>query len=135
MAEQGLDPLILAGPSEGHLLAGLREFERFDHLPLPEMMSLLRGAEVFVGNDSGPAHVAAAFGVPCVVIFGSSNSRVWHPWKTRYEVVETAWECKPCPGDRCYAFDEPRCILTVEVERVKRAVQAVLVARPAVRHA
>jgi ADP-heptose:LPS heptosyltransferase len=134
-ADQGLEPVVLAGPGEGHLLAGLRDFECFDHLPLPEMMSLIRGAELFVGNDSGPAHVAAAFGVPCVVLFGSSNSQVWHPWGTRYEVVETAWECKPCPGDRCYAFDEPRCILSVEADQVKRAVQAVLAARPAVRHA
>jgi ADP-heptose:LPS heptosyltransferase len=131
---QGLEPLLVAGPGQGDLLAKGKEFECLDNLPLGEMLSLLRGAELFVGNDSGPAHVAAAFGVPCVVIFGSSNSQVWHPWRTACQVVETAWDCKPCPGDRCYAFDEPRCILSVEPDAVKRAVQKVLAAPSAVRH-
>jgi ADP-heptose:LPS heptosyltransferase len=115
---QGLEPVILRGPAD---------------CSLAEMMSLLAGAELFVGNDSGPAHVAAAFGVPVVVIFGSSDSRVWGPWRTPHRVVETAWDCKPCPGDRCYAFDRPRCILSVETEEVQRAVTSLLGARAAVR--
>ena len=116
---QDLEPVILAGPGE---------------LSLGEMMTLIRGAEVFVGNDSGPAHVAAAFGVPCVVIFGSSNSRVWSPWRTRCQVVETAWDCKPCPGDRCYAFERPHCILSVETEAVRQAVRGVLAGQPSFQH-
>ncbi|MBI3696189.1 MAG: glycosyltransferase family 9 protein [Acidobacteria bacterium] len=110
--EQGLEPLLLAGPGEDGLLAGMKEFTTFDNLSLGEMMALLKGAELFVGNDSGPAHVAAAFGVPCVAIFGSSDSRVWYPWKTRRQVVESAGG-----------------IQAVEVEAVRQAVLAVLPAR------
>ena len=131
---QGLEPIVIAGPGQGELLSGMKEFTTFDNLSLGEMMALVKGAELFVGNDSGPAHVAAAFGVPCVVIFGSSNSKVWHPWKTRHEIVETAWDCKPCPGDRCYAFDRPHCILSVEIEAVRQAVLNVLAVRPALQH-
>jgi heptosyltransferase-3 len=121
----GLEPILTAGPGQGDLLAGVEGLETSANLSVGGLMSLIKGARLFVGNDSGPAHVAAAFGVPCVVIFGSSNSSVWRPWKTRCEVVETAWTCKPCPGDRCYAFDEPRCILSVELEVVQKAVLAV----------
>jgi heptosyltransferase-3 len=128
---QDLEPILLAGPGQGQLLDGVKEFPAFDNLSLGEMMALLKGAELFVGNDSGPAHAAAAFGVPCVLIFGSSNSQVWHPWRTRYAVVETAWDCKPCPGDRCYAFDQPHCILSVEVEAVRQAVLSLLKTRSA----
>ena len=128
---QGLEPVILTGPGQGALPAAMKEFDAFDNLSLGEMMALLKGAQLFVGNDSGPAHVAAGFGVPCVVIFGSSNSLVWHPWRTRYQLVETDWPCKPCPGDRCYAFDEPRCILSVEIEAVRQAVTSVLARQPA----
>ena len=124
--ECGLEPVLLTGPGQGHLLGGMKEFDTYENPPLGEMMSLVSGARLFLGNDSGPAHVAAAFGVPCVVIFGSSNSRVWRPWRTRHEVVETAWDCKPCPGDRCYAFDRPHCILSVEVAAVERAVRSLL---------
>ena len=128
----GLEPVFVAGPDEADLAAGLAGFQVRQGLPLPDLMSLLAGAQLFVGNDSGPAHIAAAFEVPCVTIFGSSNSKIWHPWKTRHRVVETAWDCKPCPGDRCYAFDEPRCILSVTPEAVEQAVDELLAER---RHA
>jgi ADP-heptose:LPS heptosyltransferase len=49
-------------------------------LPLAETLSLLERAALFVGNDSGPAHVAAAFARPAVVIFGPSNVDLWRPW-------------------------------------------------------
>ena len=126
----GLESIMIAGPGEGSVLAELGDFTCLDGLSIDDLKSLLAGAELFVGNDSGPAHVAAAFGVPCVVIFGSSDSGVWGPWKTRRVIVETPWDCKPCPGDRCYAFDEPRCILSVEVASVEAAIAKLLAGAP-----
>jgi ADP-heptose:LPS heptosyltransferase len=121
-----LKPVIIAGPGQEHLLQLYPEYERLTQLPIDAMKTLISGASLFVGNDSGPAHVAAAFGVPSVVIFGSSNSAVWGPWGGKGEVVETPWQCKPCPGDRCYAFDKPRCILSVTPDAVEAAVERVL---------
>lgn len=118
----GLEPVVIAGPGQSEVL---REFDGFtcvDRTSIADLKTLLSGSDLFVGNDSGPAHIAAAFGVPSVVIFGSSNSAVWGPWRTKHAVVETAWECKPCPGDRCYAYDEPRCILSVETAAVASAI-------------
>lgn len=71
----GRDPLLAAeaaGPG-GVAMAGL---------PLAETMSVVERAALFVGNDSGPAHVAAAFARPMVVVFGPSNERLWRPWST-----------------------------------------------------
>jgi len=126
----GLEPIFVAGPGEADLSAKVSGFGVRHGLPLADLMSLLAGARLFVGNDSGPAHIAAAFDVPCVTIFGSSNSKIWHPWKTQHRVVETAWDCKPCPGDRCYAFDEPRCILSVTPAAVTQAVDELLAECP-----
>ena len=122
----GLEAVFVAGSGDTVPEDRLSGFEIRAGLSLAALKSLLAGAELFVGNDSGPAHVAAAFGVPCVVICGSSDSAVWHPWKTAHRVVETDWDCKPCPGDRCYAFDEPRCILSVEPGAVLLAVADLL---------
>ena len=58
--------------------------------PLDEIKSLLSGATLFLGNDSGPAHMAAAFGLPMVVIFGDSDPAIWHPWRTESVVVQSA---------------------------------------------
>lgn len=54
---------------------------------LHKVKTLLAKASLFVGNDSGPAHIAAAFGVPSVVLFGPSNPAIWGPWQTESEVV------------------------------------------------
>ncbi len=55
---------------------------------LNETKRLLAGASLFVGNDSGPAHMAAAFGLPVVVLFGPSNEVVWAPWRTEARVLK-----------------------------------------------
>jgi heptosyltransferase III len=83
-----LDPVFIAGPGED--LALFREYRMVAGAPLGEIKSLLRGAAMFLGNDSGPAHMAAAFGVPVVVVFGSSDAAIWHPWRTASEVVQGA---------------------------------------------
>jgi ADP-heptose:LPS heptosyltransferase len=55
---------------------------------LTQTKQLLSGASLFIGNDSGPAHMAAAFGVPSVVLFGPSDEVVWAPWKTDSQVLK-----------------------------------------------
>ena len=67
----------------------------------------------FVGNDSGPMHLAAALQRPVLAIFGSSNLTAWRPWGTDYEVARADLPCIPCPGYRCYEYDQPRCIRSI----------------------
>lgn len=62
-------------------------FQTVSGAPLREVKSLIAQAAAFVGNDSGPAHIAAAFGIPSVVLFGPSDSIVWGPWRTEAEVI------------------------------------------------
>jgi ADP-heptose:LPS heptosyltransferase len=81
----GLEPVFIGAPGDD--LAAFREYRAVQGAPLAEVKSLLAGATLFAGNDSGPAHMAAAFGVPAVVIFGSSDPGIWHPWQSPAEVV------------------------------------------------
>lgn len=96
-------------------------------LSLPEITALLSRARLFVGNDSGIAHMAAAVETPAVVIFGSSNRAHWRPWaQSAAEVVFEEMECQPCHGYFCEKFDQPECIKRVPVERVTAAIDRVL---------
>ena len=96
-------------------------------LSLPEVSALAAGARLFVGNDSGIAHIAAAVEAPAVVIFGSSNVAHWRPWAlSQAEVVLEEMECQPCHGYFCEKFEQPECILRVPVERVTAAIDRVL---------
>jgi len=55
-----------------------------------ELACLLSRADFFVGNDSGPAHLAAAQGIPIVLISSATNQiEFWHPWSNRLIVVES----------------------------------------------
>jgi ADP-heptose:LPS heptosyltransferase len=65
----------------GQDLARFREFRTLAGESLTQIKRLLKRAALFVGNDSGPAHMAAALGAPTVVIFGRSDPGIWGPWK------------------------------------------------------
>jgi ADP-heptose:LPS heptosyltransferase len=58
-----------------------------DSLDLRELIALISRAQIFVGNDSGPTHIAAALERPTVVVFGASNAEHWSPWKTPYRLI------------------------------------------------
>jgi ADP-heptose:LPS heptosyltransferase len=83
----GADVVFIGGPSDD--LSAFRDFRTLAGVPLSEIKSLLASASIFIGNDSGPAHMAAAFGVPCVVIFGDSDPAIWGPWRTPAEVISS----------------------------------------------
>jgi ADP-heptose:LPS heptosyltransferase len=82
---QGLQPVILAGPADD--ATGFAAFEVLRNARLTDVKNLMAGAALFIGNDSGPAHIAAAFGVPVVVLFGPSNPVTWAPWRTEARVL------------------------------------------------
>jgi ADP-heptose:LPS heptosyltransferase len=84
--EDSGSPVVFIGGAADDLSA-FRAFRSVQGAPLGEIKSLLAGASLFVGNDSGPAHMAAAFGVPSVVLFGSSDPAIWGPWRTHAEVL------------------------------------------------
>jgi len=84
----GIEPVFIAGPGES-----LEEFGRHRTVvgaSLENTKALLAGASLFIGNDSGPAHMAAAFGLPTVVLFGSSDVEIWRPWRTESAVLTHA---------------------------------------------
>jgi ADP-heptose:LPS heptosyltransferase len=81
----GLEPVFLAGPGDD--TAPFEPFRVWKNEPLARVKTLMSGAALFIGNDSGPAHIAAAFGVPVVVLFGSSEPTTWAPWRTESQVL------------------------------------------------
>lgn len=82
-----LEPVFIAGPGDN--LDTFSDYRCVSGAPLSEIKSLLANASLFIGNDSGPAHMAAAFGVPSVVLFGPSDHEVWAPWKTTAAVLKS----------------------------------------------
>ncbi|MGI8467575.1 MAG: glycosyltransferase family 9 protein [Pyrinomonadaceae bacterium] len=132
LSEKGLQTVAVATKSERKVLDNLRKLSRapvavFDNLTLPEITALASKSKIFIGNDSGIAHIAAAVETPSVVIFGSSNINHWRPWtNARHEIVYEKLSCQPCAGYFCKEFDAPKCILNVKVESVIKAIEKVI---------
>jgi predicted lipopolysaccharide heptosyltransferase III len=132
LAARGFAVAVITGPSEAAVAGVLKRSTSapvvtFTDLSLPEVTALIARARLFVGNDSGIAHIAAAVGSASVVIFGSSNIAHWRPWaQAPAEVVVEEMECQPCHGYFCEKFEQPECIKRVPVERVVAAVERVL---------
>ena len=96
-------------------------------LSIGELMAVIADAKVFVGNDSGPAHIAAAVKTPLVVLFGPASSVRWRPWAdNRAELVQNSFACNPCAMYTCTEFAEPECIRSITVGQVMKAVDNVL---------
>jgi heptosyltransferase III len=93
-----LDPIFIGGPGED--LRAFSAYRCVSGLALEEVKSLIGGASLFVGNDSGPAHMAAAFGLPVVVLFGPSDPVIWAPWRTLSEAILADGELADVPVSR-----------------------------------
>lgn len=132
LAERGFSVIVITSPTEARIAEELKQDSSspaitLTNLALPEVTALMSRTRLFVGNDSGIAHIAAAVGAPSVVIFGSSNTAHWRPWaKAPAEVVLEEMECQPCHGYFCEKFEQPECIKRVPVERVVGAIERVL---------
>lgn len=87
LKETGMEPVFIGGAEDD--LGPFRAYRTLAGAPLAEIKALLGGAALFVGNDSGPAHMAAALGVPSVVVFGRADPAIWGPWRTVSKVIRS----------------------------------------------
>lgn len=83
------------------------------------LMALIKRCNFFVTNDSGPMHVAAAFGVPLVAVFGSTDHRTTSPWSEQTLIVREDVECAPCLKRECPI--DHRCMERVTADAVVAA--------------
>lgn len=92
---------------------------------LASAMALIAGARGVVSNDSGLMHVAAAFGVPQVAVFGSSSPLHTPPLSARARVIwlknELRLDCAPC-FERTCRYGHTRCLYEIAPERVESAL-------------
>lgn len=95
-----------------------------------ELGAILARCDLFVGNDSGPTHLAVAVGTPVVAIFGPTDERVYGPYSPDSVAVASVMPCRPCFKDGSMpSCRSMQCIAAVTVEQVWRAVEDRLAVR------
>jgi len=91
---------------------------------LGEAMAMIRRCRLFVSNDSGLMHIAAALNVPTVAVFGSTDPAATGPRGRNARVVRRVVECSPCLRPECPT--DFRCMLAVEPEDVWKEMNALM---------
>lgn len=131
-ARHGLKVALVGGPDErelsqtvadgcgGTVLAG--------RLPLAALPALMSRAGLFVGNESGPMHIAAAVGVPVVGLFGLTDPAVWGPVSERAAAIRPPMPCACVRPGVCVSDDTNKawCVTRIGEAEVARAIDRVL---------
>jgi heptosyltransferase-2 len=101
--------VVLGGPDETEKAERLLELVGYNgrvhnlagRTTIHETAAVIEQCDLFLGNDSGPMHVAAAVGTPVVAIFGPSNAQAWGPYTpsgeaSKHTIVARDLPCMPC---------------------------------------
>ena len=132
-----LDRLALQFPDHGMILVGAgddaevsssastawegRRVNLCGVLKPRETAAALRGAELFLGPDSGPMHFAAAAGVPCAIAFASRTMPgIWYPIGSGHQIVYHALPCSNCDLTVCIE-NQRRCLTSITIEEMLEA--------------
>jgi ADP-heptose:LPS heptosyltransferase len=113
--------IALLGPVEAErggfdLLA--RECLTVGDLSLSQVAALLARSDVYLGNDSGISHLAAAVGVPSVVLFGPGNPRQWAPRGAKITVISREIACSPCTMPTMKGCTHRACLTELDARNV-----------------
>lgn len=90
---------------------------------IEELCSSIAGCSLFITNDSGPMHVAAAYQVPTIAIFGPTKYKETSPWNnTKSTIVRHDMECSPCMKREC-PLNHHECMTSITAIEVIQAVK------------
>jgi heptosyltransferase-2 len=119
--------VIFGGPDETAIAASIAQHLAGECLNLArkttvrDLMALIKRCNFFITNDSGPMHIAAAFGVPLVAIFGPTDHTGTAPYSDRAVVVRQDAECAPCKLRECPT--DHRCMTAVTADDAIQAAR------------
>ncbi len=129
----GAKGIIFGGASEKDLgdqvlkhTTGKNIFNLAGETSLSEAVALIGLCGLFITNDSGLMHIAAALDIPLVAIFGPTDYRATSPWSNKYKLVrKTDISCSPCMKREC-PLDHHQCMEAITAREVFDAVKRLI---------
>ena len=121
---------LLAGPGEDHLIRQIEQTApsidfQSTQLSLMEMAAVLKRCDLFLGNDTAPAHLAAAVGTRTIALFGPTFPLLWRPYSERATVIFSDPACCGCTQIAC-PYEGYPCMAAISVDEVWEKVVSLL---------
>ncbi len=129
LAAKEYQVVFIGGPGEldrAHEIISLLQNQAYNlagGLSLGELMAFFEMSSLFLGNDSGPMHLAAAMGTPVIALFGYGDENRWGPRCEQSVVLRGQERCEECIKKAC---QDPVCISTLSPAAVKAAIKRLL---------
>lgn len=124
---RGAACVVVAGPREQELTrrvcAATPDAVPAGALSIRDMMGVVGACDLFIGNNSGPLHIAGALGVPTVSVMGPSDPLRFSPRGLADRVLRRELPCSPCQRARCWHHT---CLRSIEAEEVCEQAEAAL---------
>lgn len=130
ISESGVTALIFGSPSEIPLAEQIQAYMKeravllAGRTDLQSLEALIASVDLFITNDSGPMHLAAALDVPQIALFGSTDDVATGPFSQRARVIHKHVECSPCLRRTCPI--DLRCFTRISVDEVAAAAREML---------
>jgi heptosyltransferase II len=128
--EYGFNVMLTGGPGEAEIGADIARAMQAQVLNLVgrttvrELMAVLARCRLVITNDSGPMHIAAAFRVPIVAVFGPTDHTTTSPLGQDCRIVRTPVDCAPCMLRECPI--DHRCMTRVTADDVLAAARELM---------
>ncbi len=129
--EMGMKIVKVGTESEKNYLDSIKGGEGGDinlagKIDVRELICVLKGATVVIGNDSGPVHISSALETPTVSIFGSTSPDWTAPRGKRSEVLSSEMGCSPCFKRKCPLYSHAKCFDDITIQEVYEVIHEVL---------
>ena len=127
--------MLLIGPADEEVaeeyfnLIDSRSVTTLANLPLGQLPAVLTQCDLYLGNDSGITHLAAAVGTPVVALFGPTDPRVWGPRGNDVSIVYKALECSPCSREEMKGCTHRKCLQEISVDEVYGKIKSIIKVR------
>jgi heptosyltransferase II len=120
----GNDEKDIANDIEKHLIKnGVLNYQNLSaQTSISELFSQIANLDLFITGDSGPMHVASAYKIPTVAIFGPTNDKETSQWMNENgKIIKRSLSCQPCMKRKC-PLKHHKCMKSIKSQEVLEAI-------------
>ena len=128
IAQKGAQILFVGVKEENQIITEIQSLMRGKSINIAgettftQLASILHSCNVFIGNDSGPMHLAAAVGTQTIGLYGPGDPTRFGPVGEKCQTIRMKLDCPPCSGTTC-RFGEEGCMSKIQVADVIQTLE------------